>query len=64
MNSYPSWIQRIPAMIEALGLLDRDWIDRQLAEHIFDLRKTATFHLLRRLGAQRCGNSLESAAVS
>jgi hypothetical protein len=58
MNSYPSWIHRIPAMIEALALLDRDWIDRQLAEHIFDLRKTATFHLLRRLGAQRCGNSL------
>jgi hypothetical protein len=57
MNSYPSWIQRIPEMIEALVLLDREWIDRGLVERIFDLRKTAAFHLLRRMGAQRCGNS-------
>ena len=58
MNSYPSWIQRIPEMIETLALLDREWIDRQLVERVFDLRKTAAFHLLRRMGAQRCGNSL------
>src|ERR1051325_8239960 len=58
MNSYPSWIHRIPEMIEALALLDREWIDRELVEHVFDLRNTAAFHLLRRMGAQRCGNSL------
>jgi hypothetical protein len=58
MNAYPSWIHRIPEMIEALALLDREWIDRELVERIFDLRKTAAFHLLRRMGAQRCGNSL------
>jgi hypothetical protein len=58
MNSYPSWIQRIPEMIETLALLDREWIDRQLAELVFDLRKTAAFQLLRRMGAQRCGNCL------
>lgn len=58
MNSYPSWIHRIPEMIESLALLDREWIDRELVERIFDLRKTAAFHLLRRMGAQRCGNSL------
>jgi hypothetical protein len=58
MNAYPSWIHRIPEMIEALALLDREWIDRALVERIFDLRKTAAFHLLRRMGAQRCGNSL------
>jgi len=58
MNSYPSWIHRIPEMLEALALLDREWIDRELVESVFDLRKTAAFHLLRRLGAQRCGNSL------
>ena|ERR1035438_9661025 len=58
MNSYPSWIHRIPEMIEALALLDREWVDRQLVESVFDLRKTAGFHLLRRMGAQRCGNSL------
>jgi hypothetical protein len=45
-------------MIEALALLDRDWIDRELVERVFDLRKTAAFHLLRRMGAQHCGNSL------
>jgi len=45
-------------MIETLALLDREWIDRELVERIFDLRKTAAFHLLRRMGAQRCGNSL------
>ena len=45
-------------MIETLARLDREWIDRQLAERVFDLRKTAAFHLLRRMGAQRCGNSL------
>jgi hypothetical protein len=58
MNSYPSWLQRIPEMIETLALLDREWIDRQLVELVFDLRKTAAFQLLRRMGAQRCGNSL------
>lgn len=45
MNSYPSWIHRIPEMIESLALLDREWIDRELVERIFDLRKTAAFHL-------------------
>jgi hypothetical protein len=58
MNSYPSWIQRIPEMIETLARLDREWIDRELAERILDLRKTAAFQWLRRLGAQRCSNSL------
>jgi hypothetical protein len=58
MNAYPSWIHRIPEMIESLALLDREWIDRELVESIFDLRKTAAFHLLRRMGAQRRGNSL------
>jgi hypothetical protein len=58
MNSYPSWIHRIPEMIEALALLDQEWIDRELVERVFDLRKTAAFHLLRRMGAQRCGHSL------
>jgi hypothetical protein len=41
LNSYPSWIQRIPEMIETLARLDREWIHRELAERIFDLRKTA-----------------------
>ena len=53
MNSYPSWIQRIPEMIETLARLDREWIDRELAERILDLRQTAAFQWLRRLGAQR-----------
>jgi hypothetical protein len=41
MNTYPSWIHRIPKMIEALSLIDADRIDRQGAERLFDLRKTA-----------------------
>ncbi|HTF63899.1 MAG TPA: hypothetical protein VK638_14515 [Edaphobacter sp.] len=45
-------------MIEALELLVADRIDRQTIENLFDLRKTAAFHLLRRLGAERCGHSL------
>jgi hypothetical protein len=58
MNSFPSWIHRIPAMLEALELLTADRIDRQAIEQLFDLRKTAAFHLLRRLGAERCDHSL------
>ena len=58
MNHYPSWIQRIPEMIEALELHAADRIDRQTVGELFDLRKTAAFHLLRRFGAERCGNSL------
>ncbi len=58
MNLYPSWIHRIPEMMEALALLHTDRLDRQMVESLFDLRKTAAFHLLRRLGAQRCGHSL------
>jgi hypothetical protein len=58
MNLYPSWIQRIPEMMEALELLKTERLDRQTIESLFDLRKTAAFHLLRRLGAERCGHSL------
>jgi hypothetical protein len=47
MNTYPSWIHRIPEMIEALALADRERIYRHTVERLFDLRKTATFHLLR-----------------
>ena len=32
-------------LIEALALLDQEWIDRELVERTFDLRKTAAFHL-------------------
>ena len=57
MNAYPSWIHRIPEIIETLELTGADRIDRQTIENLFDLRKTA-FHLLRRLGAERRGHSL------
>jgi hypothetical protein len=49
MNAYPSWIHRIPEMIETLALADRERIDRQTVERLFDLRKTAAFQLLRRM---------------
>jgi hypothetical protein len=39
-------------MIETLARLDREWIDRELAERILDLRKTAAFQWLRQLGPQ------------
>jgi hypothetical protein len=58
MNAYPSWIQRIPELLEILGLLDTERLDRQLIEHLFDLRKTAAADLLRRMGAERVGNSM------
>jgi len=51
-------------MIETLALLDREWIDRQLAEPISDLRKTAACHLLRRIGAQRQPDCSPSAATA
>lgn len=57
MNSYPSWIHRIPQLLEILGLLDAERIDRQLVERLFDLRRTASTDLLRRMGAQVAGNS-------
>lgn len=60
MNLYPSWIHRIPEMIEALKLHPGERVDRQTVENLFDLRKTAAFYLLRRLGAERCGKSLVS----
>jgi len=58
MNAYPSWIHRIPQMIETLALADRERIDRQTVERLFDLRKTAAFQLLRRMGAEPLGHSL------
>lgn len=39
MNTYPSWIHRIPEMIEALALIDADRIDRQIAERLFDCER-------------------------
>src|SRR5450755_248760 len=58
MNFYPSWIYRIPEMLEALALLPDERIDRRRAEELFDLRRSAAHELLRRLGAERCGNAL------
>src|SRR5450755_3467407 len=57
MNSYPSWIHRVSELLETLALLDTDRIDRRLVERLFDLRNTAAKDLLRRMGAQRVGNS-------
>ncbi len=57
MNSYPGWIQRIPEMIEALALIETERIDRQMAEQLFNLRRTAATDLLRRMGAEQCGHS-------
>ena len=45
-------------MIETLALVDRERIDRQTAERLFDLRKTAAFQLLRHMGAEPVGHSL------
>lgn len=58
MNLYPSWIQRIPEMIEALSWLATERVDRRLVEELFDLRHTAAHRLLQRLGAEQCGHSL------
>ncbi len=58
MNPYPSWIRRIPAMIEALALTATDPVDRRMAEQLFELRKTAAVQLLRRFGALYRGGSL------
>src|SRR5450755_1421018 len=58
MNFYPSWIHRIPEMLEVLALLPDERIDRRRAEELFDLRRSAAHELLRRLGAERCGNAL------
>ena len=58
MNAYPSWIRRIPDMLEALALLPDERIDRRRVEELFHLRRSAAHELLRRLGAGRYGNSL------
>src|SRR5450631_1800620 len=58
MNSYPSWIHRIPEMLEVLALLPDERIDRRRAEELFDLRRRAAHELLRRFGAERHGNAL------
>lgn len=58
MNAYPSWIHRIPEMIEALALVESERIDRRAAELLFGLRRTAAKQLLKRMGAQTCGHSL------
>jgi hypothetical protein len=53
MNAYPSWIHRIPEMLEALELMVADRLARQAIEQLFDLRKTAAFHLLRSQSADK-----------
>lgn len=57
MNAYPSWIHRIPELLEILALVETERIDRQLIEKLFDLRNTAAKNLLRRMGAHLAGNS-------
>ena len=58
MNRYPSWIHRIPELLETLALVSDERIDRRRVEELFDLRRSAAHQLLRRCGAQRCGSSL------
>jgi len=58
MNRYPSWIHRIPELVETLALLPEERIDRRRVEELFDLRRSAAHELLRRLGAERLGNAL------
>ena len=58
MNAFPSWIHRIPELIETLALAGAERIDRQAAERWFDLRATAAKALLRRMGAECCGHAL------
>jgi hypothetical protein len=58
MNAYPSWLHRIPEMLEMLALLPDERIDRRGVEQLFDLRRSAAHELLRRFGAERSGNSL------
>jgi hypothetical protein len=58
LNAYPSWIHRIPEMIEVLAMADAERIDRRAAERLFDLRATAAKALLGRMGADLCGHSL------
>ena len=58
MNAYPSWIHRIPEMIEVHAMAEAEHIDRRVAERLFDLRGTAAKALLRRMGADLCGHSL------
>src|SRR5450755_427176 len=41
MNSYPSWIHRIPEMLEVLALLPDERIDRRRAEELFDFQRAA-----------------------
>lgn len=57
MNAYPSWIHRIPELLEILALVETERIDRQVIEQLFDLRNTAAKNLLRRMGAHLAGNS-------
>src|ERR1051325_1887227 len=58
MNRYPSWIHRIPELLETLALVSDERIDRRRVEELFDLRRSAAHQLLRRCGAPRCGSSL------
>jgi hypothetical protein len=58
MNAYPSWLHRIPEMLEMLALLPNERMDRRGVEQLFDLRRSAAHELLRRFGAERSGNSL------
>jgi hypothetical protein len=64
MNLYPSWIHRIPEMIEALKLHPGERVDRQTVENLFDLRKTAAFYLLRCSGASARNAAESQSSVS
>ncbi len=46
MNRYPSWIYRIPELIESLALVPDERIDRRRVEELFDLRRSAAHELL------------------
>jgi hypothetical protein len=64
MNFYPSWIHRIPEMLEALALLADERIDRHRAQTTAPFRSRALRQLARDQPRQADGAAAGSAGTS
>jgi hypothetical protein len=57
-NYYPTWARRIPAIVSILNAQDAKDLDREACELLFDIGRSATVEMMRRMGGRVLGNSL------
>jgi hypothetical protein len=58
MPAKPSWLLRIPNILDQLELLDTPVIDRAICERLFEVKRRRAIDMMRFFGGYRSGNTV------